>query len=332
MQVEKPVVVVTGAGGFVGRYVVQRLLEQGDVHVRCMVRDKSAAPLFEPNNDISYCVADILKPTSLPSAFAGAWAVINLAGYREFWSRNRKDFYRCNETGATNVFKACLDAKVKRVIQVSTPLAYGVPATLPFNENTLAGPHPSDYARSKYLGDEAGWKLYENKGLPLSIVYLAAVIGAGDTKSTMEVGRALEGDMPALIGADTTYTYLFVRDAAEAIVRTLFKEDGIGKRYLIGTERATTREYFEIIGKIANVKIPKRNIPEKVLMPVAKAMENISRISGKRPLLPLDVLKTTAAGSLLFDGSLAKDELGMEYTALPFALADAIQGIQNLSR
>ena len=165
--------------------------------------------------------------------------------------------------------------------------------------------------------------------MPLSIVYLAAVIGAGDDKETMEVRRAVEGNMPALVGADTTYTYLYVRDAAEAIVKALMKEDTIGKQYLIGKERATTREYFNIIGEIADVSIPSMNLPEKMLIPFAKMMEKVSKVSGKRPELPLDVIKTTAAGSLLFDVSRSEEELDMTYTPLTHALSEAIADIRQ---
>ncbi|MEH6571353.1 MAG: hypothetical protein V7709_19885, partial [Halioglobus sp.] len=69
------------------------------------------------------------------------------------------------------------------------------------------------------------------------------------------------------------------------------------------------------------------NIPEAWLMPLAKAMDVISRRTGKRPMLPLDVLKTTAAGSLLFDARRSVEELGMTYTPLETALAEAIDEI-----
>ena len=257
----------------------------------------------------------------------GVWGVVNLAGYREFWSQRRATFYKLNELGAQNVFQACVDAKVSKVVQVSTPLAFGVPLELPFNEDSPAGRHPSHYARSKFLGDQAGWSMYEHDGLPLSVVYLAAVIGAGDDKETMEVRRAVEGPLPALVGADTEYTYVYVRDAAEAIVRALLQHNTLGRAYLVGVERATTREYFDIIGRLAQVRIPRLNIPERLLMPFAKTMEWASRWTGDRPQLPLDVLKTTAAGSMLFDGSRAVNELGMQYTPLETALSEAVDEI-----
>ena len=136
---------------------------------------------------------------------------------------------------------------------------------IPFNEGIPAGKHHSRYWHSKYLGDNAAWELYQKAGLPLSIVYLAAVIGAGDKKATMEVRRAVEGNMPALVGADTTYTYVYLGDAVESIAQALMLEETIGERYLVGTERASTREYFNLIGDLAGVPMPNLNIPESIL-------------------------------------------------------------------
>ena len=323
-------VTVTGATGFVGRHLVEQLMREGNLNVRCLVRRGSdVSVLGQPSANLKFVHGDILRPESLAVAFEGAWGVVNLAGYREFWSQWREHFYTVNELGARNVFEACLSAGVKKVVQVSTPLAYGLPDQLPFNETSAAGQHASDYARSKYLGDQAGWHLHERDGLPLTVVHLAAVIGAGDDKSTMEVKRAVEGKLPALVGADTTYTYVYVRDAADAIARALVKEDSVGQSYLIGNQRATTRDYFNTIGRLASVSVPHWNIPEAWLMPLARGMEMLSRRTGRRPVLPLDVLKTTAAGSLLFDASRSIAELGMTYTPLETALAEAIDEIRD---
>lgn len=323
-------ITVTGATGFVGRTVVERLLQETDVRVRCLVRpDSDRSKLSHLQERVHFVPGDITRPQTLASAFDGAWGVINLAGYREFWSESRTHYYDINQQGADNVFRACLKAEVGKVVQVSTPLAFGVPKHLPFNESSAPGQHTSDYGRSKYLGDEAGWQLLREEDLPLTVVYLAAVIGAGDDKATMEVRRAVENRLPALVGADTTYTYVYVKDAAEAIVRALFKDDTIGNSYLIGDQRATTRAYFDTIGALADVTIPRTNIPEAWLMPVAKTMEWIANRTGRRPVIPVDVIKTTAAGSLLFDASLGKKALGLTYTPLESALAEAVEEIRG---
>ena len=325
----KRVVAVTGATGFVGSHVVERLLEERDVELRCLVRRTSdTSELERKGARVSLFRGDVCEPDTLGPLLRGAWGAVHLAGYRDFWSRDRDLYYRLNTQGAENVFRAALAAKASKVVQVSTPLAFGVPETIPFDEETAPGPHPSDYARSKHLADEIGWRLHREEKLPLSVVHLAAVIGAGDPRPTMEVKRAVEGRLPALVGADTTYTYVHVRDAAEAIVRALLSPKSLGRRYLIGTERATTREYFEIIGRLAAVSVPERNLPEGLLLPIARVLEKVASFTGKRPALPVDILKTTAAGSLLFDGSRAQEELGMRYTPLREALREAVEEIQ----
>ena len=324
------IVAITGATGFVGRHVVARLLDEPHLSLRCLVRPESSlGPLAEHPDRIDVVRGDVTDRASLEPLLEGAWGVINLAGYRDFWSPDRELYYRLNTQGAENVFRAALAARVQKVVQVSTPLAFGVPDQIPFDEDTEAGPHPSDYARSKHLGDESGWRLHRDEGLPLTVVHLAAVIGAGDPRPTMEVRRAVEKRLPALVGADTTYTYVHVRDAAEAIVRALLSRNSVGRSYLIGTERATTREYFELIGALADVPVPRWNLPESALLPVAKVLERLAKWTGRRPAIPVDILKTTAAGSLVFDGSRAEAELDMRYTPLREALREAVDEIRG---
>lgn len=329
MSPSNRIITVTGASGFVGRALIRRLLQEDGIHVRCLVRPTTDLTYLESlTGELSFCEGDITLPDTLATAMEGAWGVVNLAGYREFWAREREHFYAVNRDGAHNVFRACLTANVDKVVQVSTPLAYGVPDQLPFDEETTPGKHPSDYARSKYLGDKWGTQLVDSDKLPLTIVYLAAVIGAGDDKETMEVRRAVERRLPALVGADTVYTYLYVHDAAEAIARALLQEDTAARKYLIGDQRATTREYFNIIGELAKVPIPSMNIPENWLLPAAKVMSWMSARTGNRPLIPLDVIKTTAAGSLLFKPDRAINELGMHYTPLEEALAESVKEVK----
>lgn len=330
MQTPMRSIAITGATGFVGRRVVARLLREPDLALRCLVRpsgDTSALDAFGAR--VRLVRGDVCEPSSLPPLVEGAWGLIHLAGYRDFWSSDRELYYTLNTQGAENVFRAAVRHKLEKVVHVSTPLAFGAPAQVPFDEEAEAGPHPSHYARSKYLADQIGWRMHAERGLPLTVVHLAAVIGAGDPRPTMEVRRAVERRLPVLVGADTTYTYVHVEDAAEAIVRALLNPASTGRRYLIGTERASTREYFSLIGDLADVPVPKYNLPEGVVIPIARILERLARWTGKRPVVPVDILKTTAAGSLLFDGSRAQRELGMQYTPLRVALREAIDEIRR---
>ena len=217
-------IAITGATGFVGGHVVKRLLDEPDLALRCLVRSETATKQLAALDARVTCVrGDVCEPSSLTPLMEGAWGIVHLAGYRDFWSLRPELYDELNTRGAENVFRAALAANVHKVVQVSTPLAFGVPETIPFDEETAPGPHPSQYARSKYLADQIGWRMHADEGLPLTVVHLAAVIGAGDPRPTMEVRRAVERRLPVLVGAETTYTYVHVADAAEAIVRALLE-------------------------------------------------------------------------------------------------------------
>ena len=321
---EPRIIAVTGATGFVGRHVVPRLLARPELRVRCLVRRDSDLREFS-RESVRLVHGDVRDRSSLTRLLEGTWGVVNLAGHRDFWAKRRMTYYELNTAGAENVFRAALASGLRKVVQVSTPLAFGVPSKMPFDEDTKAGPHPSDYARSKYLADQVGWSLYREEGLPLTVVHLAAVVGAGDPRPTMEVRRAVERRLPVIVGADNTYTYVHVRDAAEAIVRALLSPTSVGRSYLVGTERASTREYFDIIARLAGVSAPRFTLKEGALLPVARSLEKLSSWTGRRPALPVDILRTTAAGSLVFDGSRAVEELGMRYSPLSEALREAVE-------
>jgi dihydroflavonol-4-reductase len=321
-------VCLTGATGFVGRHVAQLLAER-DHQVRCLVREQSDTRLLEElGPDFELVTGDVLEPKSLEAFCNGADWLIHCAGYRDFWHPSREFYFDLNCRGVENVMQAALAAKLQKVVHVSTPLAYGTPKQMPFDEDSPAGPHHSDYARSKYLGDCAAWRLFEEQGLPLTIVYLAAVIGAGDPRPTMEVRRIAEGRIPALVGADAEFIYVHVRDAALAIFRAAENPHSVGQRYLVGGERATTREYFGIISDLTGVPLPRFNVPAGFILPLARLMTAIARRTGRRPPVSEDIIRTTLAGSLLFDGGKAERELGIRYTPLRTALAEAVAEIQ----
>jgi dihydroflavonol-4-reductase len=321
-------VCLTGATGFVGRHVARLLAERGHL-VRCLVRDQSNTQfLKELDARFEFVTGDVLEPLTLGAFCRGADWLIHCAGYRDFWHSSRQFYFDLNCRGTENVMRAALHAKLEKVVHVSTPLAYGTPSRMPFAEDSPAGPHHSDYALSKYLGDCSAWRLFEEKGLPLTIVYLAAVIGAGDPRPTMEVRRFVDGKIPALVGADTTFIYVHVRDAALAIVRAAENPKSVGQRYLVGGERATTREYFGIISDLTGVPLPRFNVPGAVILPLARVLTAIARRTGGRPPVPEDIIRTTLAGSLLFDGSKAERDLGIRYTPLRTALAEAVAEIR----
>ncbi len=317
-------ILVTGATGFVGGAVARHLLAKGAA-VRCLVRDRARATAREwlrPPVDLR--VGDITDPASLAPAMEGAGLVLNCAGLNSFWEPDRRAFVRINVEGARTVVQAALRARVGKVVHVSTAMAYGFPPISPFTAGVAAGPHMSEYARSKHEGDEAALQLARAGGLPLVVVHLAAVVGRGDAKSVMQVRDFVQGRIPLMIRSANRFTYVAIDDAAEAIIAAGLAEGNAGSRYLVGSERLTTTEYFRIISDLSGVPMPRLSIGRGAAMAIARLLTAWAAVVRRPPLLPLDLARTQFRGSLLFDGDSAATALGISYTPIRAALAEAV--------
>jgi dihydroflavonol-4-reductase len=320
---------VTGATGFIGRAVVARLRSAG-YPTRGLVRPTSDTSQLERDYpEVGLRYGDLSDPESLVAAMDGCDWVLNCAGLNSFWERDATAYQRINVEGTQNVMLAALEAGVAKVVHVSTVMAYGFPDESPFREESAPGPHKSAYASSKYRGDQIAWELHETRGLPLVVVYLAAVLGAGDPKAVMQIARFLQRRVPVMIDSESRFTYVAIGDAAEAIVRAAEKPGNVGERYLVGNQRLTTAEYFQTISDLSGVPMPHWTIGRRTTLTLARLMAAWSGLTGTPPAMPLDLMRTAYARSLLFDGSKAEQELGIEYTPSRLALAEAVADIRR---
>jgi dihydroflavonol-4-reductase len=317
-------ILVTGATGFLGQAVVSFLVQSG-YNPRGLARETSDTITLErmqPN--VAVHRGDLADKRSLVAAMDGCDWVLNCAGLNSFWEPDEQAFHQINIEGTRYVMEAALEAQVAKVVHVSTAMAYGFPETSPFDEQALPGVHVSEYARSKYEGDSIAWELHETSGLPLVVVYLAAVVGAGDRKSVMQISRFLRGQIPAMIDSQSQFTYVYVGDAARAIVRAAEKEGNEGQRYLVGNQRLTTMEYLGIISHVSGVAMPRWTIGRRTALLLSRLMSGWARLTKRPPLMPYDLMRTAYQGSLLFDGSKAERDLGISYTPIRVALEEAI--------
>jgi dihydroflavonol-4-reductase len=321
-------VLVTGATGFVGGAVVERLA--GTEHrVHVLVRANSdfrrlQRLVAERRVRFAFHVGNTLDRGSCRDAMARCDAVLNCAGLNSFWEPDPGRYRAINVEGVRTVMEAALDAGVGKVVHVSTAMSYGFPCDSPFDETSAPGPHVSEYARSKHEGDEVAWQMHDERGLPLVTVYLAAVVGRGDPKPVMQIREFVNGRIPAMVDSPHPFTYVDIRDAAEAIVRAMEKPGNVGERYLVGDQRVTTRQYFELIARIAAVEMPKYTLGRRVALALARALTAEADRTGKRPLMPRDLVETVYRGPLVFDASKAKRELGLRFRPIHLALADAV--------
>ncbi len=206
-------VTVFGGGGFVGRQVVQELLERG-ARVRVAQRDLAAAMRIKPLGglgQIQFTAADIRKPASIAGAIAGSDIVINLVGVLN------GDFDAIHHQGAANVAKAAADAGVRALVHMS---AIGADAQ-----------SPSAYGRSKAAGEEA-----VKAAFPGATIIRPSIIFGPEDQFLNRFAELIRL-FPAVpvIGASTKFQPVYVTDVARAIAEAAEKPGKHGgKTYELG--------------------------------------------------------------------------------------------------
>jgi dihydroflavonol-4-reductase len=323
-------VFITGATGFIGSHLVKRLADTEHKLV-CLARPTSDVSELEKQG-VTIIKGDVTDKDSLLKGMKGCQWVINLANLYSFWEPDKRVFTDINVTGTRNVMECALETGVTKVVHISTVGIYGKPAECPFCEDNPVGPERfCEYFRTKYEGDMIVWEMHEKKGLPVLMIYPVGVLGPGDPKATGRyIQDLIHGRVPARVLEDHVFTFVHVKDVAEAIVRAAEKEGNIGEKYLVGKEQLSWKEISQMISEISGVPLPKMRMPDFLTMFNARFLTLVADVIKKPPLwnMAIDQIRTMKEG-VMVDGSKVERELGITYTPVRVALEEAITSYQK---
>jgi UDP-glucose 4-epimerase len=240
-------VLVTGAGGFIGSHVVDRLLERG---MTPRIFDLSASPYHSPL-EVETFTGSITDAANLDLAMRDCDAVIHLAAVADVGHVLADPVLaeEVNTRGTLNVLEAACRAKVGRVVYGSTTWVYSDCVEQEVDEETPIPAPRHLYTATKLAGETycAGYaELYdlESTILRFGIPYGPRARAAGVVAKFTDL--AFEGK-PLTIAGDgsTTRSFIYVEDLADGIVAALKPEAG-GRTYnLSGDEVVTILEIAE---------------------------------------------------------------------------------------
>ncbi len=280
MDLRGAAVAVTGATGFLGRYLVDVLLARG-ARVIGVVRNPGRVPGLAARG-VELRQADLGERDGLARGFAGAQAVVSNAALFSLRNRSWEDHHRANIRGTENVFGALADAGVRRVVHVSSVAVYRAhrPRVTEDAPQLAAGTRrtfTNAYSVSKAVSEQRAWRLAEQYRLELTAVRPCAIYGAFDPNFTA-VFRRLAGlpvtVMPALMHLPLVYA----GDVAEAIARALERPVSIGRAYNVTGDDATVWEFArawrEAGGRGALVQLP-LPVPWRRAYDITRAREDL---------------------------------------------------------
>jgi dihydroflavonol-4-reductase len=262
-------ILVTGATGFIGRLLVERLLSDGRA-VRVLQR--RTAPAGDARVDVVQ--GDVTDRVSLERAAAGVSTIYNLAGVVSHLESERAHMQAVNVGGVENVLAAARTAGVARVVHVSSVASVGMAedAEHPLDESS---PFPERarqyaYAATKRAGEEVAVAAAE-AGQDVVIACPAFVIGAGDVNriSTFVAEQYLRGTLRVVTAGGLSY--VDARDVVDGLVR--IERAGVsGRRYILGSldGNLSHQQFFDLLGDVSGTRRLTLPLPASLLVPGAR--------------------------------------------------------------
>lgn len=249
-------VLVTGAAGFIGSYVVQELLD----HQYSVVAldNLSNGTESKVSLNATFYEADITSE-EIEHIFQHEQPdfVIHLAAQSSVLESMEKPIEDCqaNALGTLNILRFSNQFNVKKFILTSSAAVYGNPTSLPVKEDSKLAPL-SFYALSK-ISAENYVHLYEKMfGLKSCILRFSNVYGPNQESGVIAsiLNRISKRESPIINNGSQTRDFIYVKDVAAACLTALVSHETGVFQISSGTER-TINEVFKLISKFTNIEM-----------------------------------------------------------------------------
>ncbi len=247
MELKGKKVLVTGADGFIGSHLVERLLEEGcKVKAFCYYNSFNSWGWLdtfpkEKISEIEIFTGDIRDPNGVRTSMQDCDIVFHLAALIAIpFSYHSPDSYiDTNVKGTLNIVQAAKDLGIKRVLVTSTSEIYGTAQYIPIDEKHPKQPQ-SPYSASKIGADCIAESFYRSFNLPLTIVRPFNTFGPRQSARAVIpsiIIQLLNGKNEIRLGdLRPTRDLLFVKDTAEGFVAIAKSDELIGEDCNIATQ------------------------------------------------------------------------------------------------
>jgi dihydroflavonol-4-reductase len=308
---EKMPVLVTGANGFVGSFLAEKLLEAG-YPVRCMVR-RSSDLRFVRHLPVEWAYADMRDAESLRRACQGVRWVCHCAALTR--APDEETFFRINALGTEALARATLGSNpgLERFLFVSSQTAIGPALRAGEYVDESEPPRPITwYGKSKWAAEQALLAMDGHDGrppLPLTIIRPAAVFGPRDADFFAYFQMVRYGLRLELGDKDRCLSLIYVRDLVELCLRALQDDVALGQTYFACGPSLTYTELSLVIAQALGKRTVRVHLPEAVLGPMGLWARVQQRVTGKPPLLNEQRLEDMRHHYWLCSGEKARREL-----------------------
>jgi len=267
-------VVVTGAAGFIGSHLCERLLADGHhvVGIDCFTdyyaRGRKERNLRESRSHDNFELLELdLVDGDLRDALEGARVVFHLAaqpGVRPSWGRHFERYVRDNIVATQRLLEALKDTEVQRVVYASSSSVYGDAESFPTRESALPKP-VSPYGMTKLAAEHLALLYMRNFGIPVISVRYFTVYGPRqrpDMAFSRFIKALVEGREIEVFGdGEQTREFTFVTDAVDGTVRAATADVAGQVINLGGGSSVTLNGVLSTLEEISRKKVRRRELP-----------------------------------------------------------------------
>ena len=295
-------VLVTGAMGFVGSAVRNRLQCEGDVQVTAAVRESNA---FPGSRERFVAVGDIGPETDWSRALQGVDVVVHLAARAHVLNDNHIDplaeFRRVNVQGAVRLLRQAIDNRVKRFVFISSIGVNGnCTTTQAFSERSTPAPH-ADYALSKLEAEHALKAMAASSNIELVIIRPPLVYAAHAPGNFARLLKLVDLGVPLpFASVSNSRSMVALENLADFIDCCVKHPAAAGETFLVcDPQDVSLKELLELLARGMDKRLIQFPVPPALLGWLASVV-------GKKNLF------TQLCGSLQIDSTKSRQLLGWQ--------------------
>jgi nucleoside-diphosphate-sugar epimerase len=265
-------ILVTGAGGFLGKRLVERLLAHGQLDVRAMLRDRSKGAALEaiavsyPAARVELFGANLKNPAEVAAALEGVGLVIHAAAALK---GSPAEMFLDSVVASRSLLEgvAAMEPALRpRIVLVSSFGAMGV-ASLErgalVDETVPLETRPGErdvYSHTKLRQEQLFWEYREKLGFELVVLRPGVIYGPGSGHFSTRVGLSLFGRFMHL-GGSNLLPLTYVENCAEAIVVAALAPIAAGEVYnVVDDQLLTSRQYLQLyqqkVKRLKTIPVP----------------------------------------------------------------------------
>jgi nucleoside-diphosphate-sugar epimerase len=302
---------ITGATGFIGGRLAERLVSEEGVCVRALVRNPAkGAPLT--NLGIELVPGDITQPETLKVAMHGCQLVFHAAAWVSEGG-SKSDVWAVNVGGTQNMVNAALASGIiQRFVHLSSCAVYGSRQEFNITEKTPLRRRGNLYADSKIESEEVVFKAYREEGLPIVAARASQVYGPGSPQFSIRPVEVIKaGKMVLVDGGRFLCKPVYIDNLIDGLIACAKVDDAVGEAInLTDDQPVPWRDFFGAYGQMLGIEsFPSAPYPLAWLL--ALFNETKARLQGRRTGLNRAAVKALRSNNS-FSNQKARQLLGWQ--------------------